>query len=59
MSCLRFDPVAALEPSHVATWIMKNKIRTLNVVGNRENEEPGIGDRVEGFLGEILTARQP
>ena len=25
-----------------------------NVAGNREDEEPGIGDRVERFLGEVL-----
>lgn len=47
-------PGAAFEPSHVATWIIENAIETLNVAGNREHEEPGIGDRVERFLGEVL-----
>ena len=47
-------PGASFEPSHVATWITENQIRTLNVAGNREAEEPGIGDRVERFLGEVL-----
>jgi hypothetical protein len=26
----------------------------LNVAGNRESDEPGIGDRVERFLGQVL-----
>jgi hypothetical protein len=47
-------PEAAFEASHVATWIADNKIGTLNVAGNRESEEPGIGDRVEWFLGQVL-----
>jgi len=49
-------PGASFEPSHVATWILENQVKTLNVAGNREHEEPGIGDRVERFLGEILKA---
>jgi hypothetical protein len=47
-------PGASFEPSHIATWIVVSKIRTLNVTGNREHEEPGIGERVERFLGEVL-----
>ena len=47
-------PGASFAPAHVAAWIIENKIRTLNVAGNREEEEPGIGDRVERFLGEVL-----
>jgi hypothetical protein len=52
--CMPIYPAASFEPSHVASWILENKIRTLNVAGNREAEEPGIGDRVERFLGEVL-----
>jgi len=52
--CLPVDPSASFEPSHVATWISEYKIRTLNVAGNRESDEPGIGERVERFLGEVL-----
>jgi len=52
--CMLVYPGAAFEPSHVATWIAENRIRTLNVAGNRESEEPGIGDRVERFLGQVL-----
>ncbi len=47
-------PGASFEPSHVATWIRENQIKTLNVAGNSEGEEPGIGDRVERFLGQVL-----
>jgi Circularly permutated YpsA SLOG family len=47
-------PGASFDPSHVATWIAEYRIKTLNVVGNREHEEPGIGDRVEQFLGDVL-----
>jgi hypothetical protein len=34
----------------VASWIVAEEVRTLNVAGNRESTEPGIGDRVERFL---------
>ncbi len=47
-------PGASFAPAHVATWITENKIRTLNVAGNREGQEPGIGDRVQWFLGQVL-----
>jgi hypothetical protein len=61
-ACLAFGkpympvyPGAAFEPSHITAWIIENGITTLNVAGNREHEEPGIGDRVERFLGEVLA----
>jgi hypothetical protein len=41
-------------PSHVARWIREHRIRTLNVAGNRESKAPGIGDRVERFLGRVF-----
>jgi nucleotide-binding universal stress UspA family protein len=52
--CLPLNPGASFEPAHVATWINDNRIRTLNVAGNRESAEPGIGKRVERFLGAVL-----
>ena len=52
--CLPVYPAASFEPSHVVTWIVEHTIRTLNVAGNRESIEPGIGDRVERFLGQVL-----
>jgi hypothetical protein len=52
--CMLVYPGASFEPSHVVTWIMENMIKTLNVAGNRESNEPGIGDRVERFLVQVL-----
>lgn len=61
-ACLHFGkplmpvyPNASFEPSHVADWILENRIKTLNVAGNREHEEPGIGERLERFLGDVLA----
>jgi hypothetical protein len=52
--CMLIYPGVSFEPSHVAAWVADNTIRTLNVAGSREGEEPGIGDRVEQFLGQLL-----
>ncbi len=52
--CMPVYPVAAFEPDQIADWIIEQKIRTLNVAGNSEREEPGIGARVEWFLGQVL-----
>jgi hypothetical protein len=52
--CMPVYPGASFEPTHVATWIAENRLKTLNVAGNCEAEEPGIGDRVERFLGQVL-----
>jgi hypothetical protein len=38
------------EPSEVAGWIEARRVRVLNVAGNRQSTEPGIGERVERFL---------
>ncbi len=53
--CLPIDPAALFEPAHVAAWIAENHIKTLNVAGNRESKEAGIGVRVERFLGQVLA----
>jgi hypothetical protein len=52
--CMPIDPDASFEPSHIATWILENHNKTPNVTGNSEAEEPGIGDRVERFIGQVL-----
>jgi hypothetical protein len=52
--CMPVYPGASFEPRLVATWIAENEFATLNVAGNRENDEPGIGARLERFLGEVL-----
>ncbi len=53
--CMPVYPAASFEPWHVTRWIVENQIKTLNVAGNREQDEHGIGDRVERFLGEVLA----
>jgi hypothetical protein len=53
--CLPIAPGVSFQPPHVATWITQNTIRVLNVAGNREAVEPGIGATVEQFLRAVLT----
>jgi hypothetical protein len=59
--CMLIYPGASFEPSHVAAWVTLNRIKTLNVAGNRESDEPGIGHRVEEFLARVLElfGREP
>jgi hypothetical protein len=52
--CLPIYPSASFAPAQVAKWIVAGKFRILNVAGNRESDEPGIGERVEWFLGQVL-----
>ena len=52
--CMPIYPSASFEPAQVAAWIARGQFRTLNVAGNRESDEPGIGQRVEMFLGQVL-----
>jgi hypothetical protein len=52
--CLPVYTGASFEPSHVAAWLTKYDVHVLNVAGNRESDEPGIGERVERFLAEVL-----
>jgi hypothetical protein len=37
-------------PSDVVEWLHENRVKVLNVAGNRESLEPGVGQRVEAFL---------
>lgn len=43
-----------LRPSNVLEWLEIHRPRVLMVAGNRESKAPGIGARVEAFLGRIL-----
>jgi hypothetical protein len=43
--------VSAIPPKEIADWIKEEKIRVLNIGGNRESKCPGIGVLVERFLG--------
>src|SRR5262249_16841251 len=48
-------PNDLIRPSAIASWLGRNpSIRRLNVAGNRESAEPGIGDRVERFLSQLI-----
>jgi hypothetical protein len=42
-------------PSEVAGWIGEKGIRVLNVAGNRESKDRGIGARVERFMGRAFA----
>jgi hypothetical protein len=53
--CMLIYPAASFEPEHVSQWTAECQIRTLNVAGNREADEPGIGDRVQRFLEQVLS----
>lgn len=37
-------------PSALGEWIVEQYVEVLNVAGNRESSQPGIGARVERFL---------
>ena len=52
--CMLIYPAATFAPSHVAAWVRSTQIETLTVAGNREAVEPGIADRVERFLAQVL-----
>ena len=41
-------------PEEVAAWLGSRPIRVLNVAGDRESSAPGLGARVEAFLGEVF-----
>jgi hypothetical protein len=41
-------------PSEVSAWIAGKNVRVLNVAGNRESKSPGIGARVERFVGAVF-----
>jgi hypothetical protein len=43
-----------VEPDGAADWIDRLFIKTLNVAGNRESVEPGIGAWVERYLTEVF-----
>jgi hypothetical protein len=52
--CLPIAPVAVFQPPQVAAWLTENRVQTLNVAGNCESDEHGIGERVERFLSAVL-----
>lgn len=48
-------PAGALpSQSYVEEWIMRNRIQTLNVAGNRERKNPGVSAACQDFLRRVL-----
>jgi hypothetical protein len=43
-------------PSDVVAWMADHQVVTVNVAGNRESKNPGLGARVEAFLARVFTA---
>jgi len=37
-------------PSELTTWLVAGYFEIVNIAGNRESTQPGIGERVERFL---------
>lgn len=41
--------------SEVRAWLETHRVRTLNVAGPRESQQPGIGSRAKEFLTDLLS----
>jgi hypothetical protein len=50
---------AAHTPENIAEWLAENRVRALNVCGNRESKAPGIGALVEAFLARVFALTNP
>ena len=45
------EPHRSILPSDAVQWLRNHpQIQVLNVAGNRESKNPGVGERVERFL---------
>jgi hypothetical protein len=45
-------------PADLTNWTLANGICVLNIAGDRESGNPGIGERVENFLAIALAAQR-
>ena len=43
-------------PSDIVAWLEAHQVETLNVAGNRESKNPGLGQRVEAYLSRGLPS---
>jgi hypothetical protein len=43
-----------VRPSVDVRWLQRHHVGVLNISGNRESSEPGIGQRTEAFLGRVF-----
>jgi hypothetical protein len=55
--CLVLALEARVTPSRVRTWILRNRIRTLNIAGPRESKRPGIYREARALLGRLLARK--
>jgi hypothetical protein len=42
-------------PTEVANWIIVSRIRVLNIAGNRESKNPGIGQQAEALMLQVFA----
>jgi hypothetical protein len=53
-------PNEVILASDVVEWLRRNpQIEHLNIAGNRESKNPGIGERVERFLKAVFKQVRP
>ena len=52
--CFLFDIDQPEEPETVWRWLRENTVRTLNVAGPRESQNPGIASQTERLLRHLL-----
>jgi hypothetical protein len=55
---LRIVEPGVTTPSDVRRWLAEEGVKVLNVAGNRESTEPGIGERAEAFLAVLFRITQ-
>jgi hypothetical protein len=53
---LDVDMKNPLPVSEVVAWILKEKVKILNVAGNAESTSPGIGAAVENYLEQVFVS---
>jgi hypothetical protein len=55
--CLVVDLDAPPDPDRVREWLAAHRVKTLNVAGPRESEQPGIHDEAEDLLWRVMGSR--
>ena len=50
----RMAPGCSPTSAQIALWLTVRGVKVLNIAGNRESVNPGIGQRVERFLAAVL-----
>lgn len=55
--CIEIDMNLPIDLEKITRWITENKIRVLNVAGNRESTSPGIYDQTFSFLNKLFKMK--